>query len=139
MVKWLSHIEVSDKESTNHFHYYDNRVLPSEVTAERANEEDWWHRPDFIINDINIQSAIRSPEHKEIIHPAPGKKYTVRGYAYGGGGRKVIRCEVSIDQGVTWMAAQIQRFEREWYKKNAKEKCMDNFDSRGKHWCWIHW
>eukprot|EP00467_Chlorarachnion_reptans_P023253 CAMPEP_0114497268 /NCGR_PEP_ID=MMETSP0109-20121206/6231_1 /TAXON_ID=29199 /ORGANISM="Chlorarachnion reptans, Strain CCCM449" /LENGTH=592 /DNA_ID=CAMNT_0001674633 /DNA_START=357 /DNA_END=2135 /DNA_ORIENTATION=- len=138
MVKWLSHIELSEKESTNHFHYYDNRVLPSEVTADRANEEDWWHNPDFIINDINIQSAIRSPEHKEVITREEGS-YTVKGYAYGGGGRKIIRCEVSIDEGLTWIGCKIHRFEAEWYKKNNRLGDMETFDSRGKHWCWVHW
>mmetsp|Transcript_14569 Transcript_14569/g.20370 ORF Transcript_14569/g.20370 Transcript_14569/m.20370 type:complete len:606 (+) Transcript_14569:332-2149(+) len=136
MVKWLSHIEVSDKESQNHFHFYDNRVLPSEVTAEKANAEDWWHNPDFIINDINIQSAIRSPEHAEVVTSEPGS-YTVKGYAYGGGGRKIIRCEVSIDLGVTWIPAKIQRFEEEWYKRHGRTQA--NFDSRGRHWCWVHW
>jgi len=138
MVKWLQHIEVTSKESENHFHYYDNRVLPSEVTAERATEQDWWHNPDFIINDINIQSAIRSPEHKEIVTPTEGT-YTVRGYAFAGGGRKVIRAEVSLDEGRTWTLATIKRFEADWYKKHGTVEQQRNYDSRGKHWCWVHW
>eukprot|EP00954_Amorphochlora_amoebiformis_P000066 5291-Amorphochlora_amoeboformis.AAC.1 len=137
MVKWLSHIEVTSHESKNHFHYYDNRVLPSHVTADIANEEDWWHNPDFIINDINVQSAIRSPEHKEIVLD-DGGKYTVKGYGYCGGGKKIIRCEVSLDIGVTWKPCKITRHEREWYKKNSRTD-YENFDSRGKHWCWVFW
>jgi hypothetical protein len=28
-----------------------------------------------------------------------------------GGGRKIIRCEISLDLGVTWRLAEIRRFE----------------------------
>lgn len=39
MVKWLKRIIVTTKESDNHYHYKDNRVLPSHVDYELANEE----------------------------------------------------------------------------------------------------
>jgi len=40
------------------------------------------------------------------------------------GGTKVIRCEISLDDGVTWRLADISRFEEpNW---------------AGKHWCWVH-
>ena len=39
MVKWLSEIEVTDGESNNYFHYNDNRVLPSQIDAEKATAE----------------------------------------------------------------------------------------------------
>ena len=39
MVKWLSDIEVTDGESNNYFHYNDNRVLPSQIDAEKATAE----------------------------------------------------------------------------------------------------
>jgi nitrate reductase (NAD(P)H) len=38
--------------------------------------------------------------------------YTVRGYAYAGGGRKIIRVEISLDLGKTWRLAEIRRFEK---------------------------
>ena len=41
MIKWLTEITVTTKESDNHFHYMDNRVLPEFVDAERATAEGW--------------------------------------------------------------------------------------------------
>lgn len=39
MVKWLQRIEVTTEESQNHYHFHDNRVLPSHVDAETAVKE----------------------------------------------------------------------------------------------------
>ena len=67
MIKWLTEISVTTKESDNHFHYMDNRVLPEFVDAERATAEGWWYKPDYIINELNINSAIANPGE-----PTPG-------------------------------------------------------------------
>nr|QPB70507.1 NitA [Volvox powersii] len=125
MVKWLSEITVTEVESQNFYHFMDNRVLPSHVDEALAKEEGWWYKPEFIINDLNINSAVARPWHDEVIRLDVNKPYTMRGYAYAGGGRKIIRCEVSLDDGKTWRLGDIQRFE----KPNAY----------GKYWCWVHW
>ena len=39
MVKWMEEIEVADSESDNHYHFMDNRVLPSHVDEALAKEE----------------------------------------------------------------------------------------------------
>lgn len=39
MVKWLTEITLTEQESTNHYHYYDNRVLPSHVDEKKAHDE----------------------------------------------------------------------------------------------------
>lgn len=39
MVKWLEEIEVAEAESDNHYHFMDNRVLPSHVDEALAKEE----------------------------------------------------------------------------------------------------
>ena len=45
----------------------------------------WWYNPDFIINDLNIQSAIGYPAHDEAVPLAhAGGAYPVRGYAFCG-------------------------------------------------------
>lgn len=43
----------------------------------------WWYKPDFIINELNINSAIISPAHDEAVPYA--EKTMVKGYAYAGG------------------------------------------------------
>ena len=40
-------------------------------------------------------------------HSQSDDSYTVRGYAYGGGGRRVTRVEVSLDEGATWTLAEM--------------------------------
>jgi hypothetical protein len=43
----------------------------------------WWYRPEFIINELNINAVITSPAHDESV-PLTPEPYTVRGYAYTG-------------------------------------------------------
>jgi nitrate reductase (NAD(P)H) len=71
----------------------------------------WWYKPDFIINELNINSAVSRPWHDEVLPLATNAPYTMTGYAYTGGGRKVIRVEVSLDDGATWRLADIKTFE----------------------------
>lgn len=90
MIKWLAELSVSDACSDNHYHFKDNRVLPVNVTPEIADAEGWWFKPDYIINELNVNSAISRPAHGEVLELATlGASYDVEGYAYSGGGRKV--------------------------------------------------
>jgi len=126
MIKWLTEITVTEAESDNFFHFNDNRVLPEHVTAEIANAEGWWYKPDYIINELNINSAIAYPGHQELLLvQGRDQKYTVKGYCYSGGGRKVIRVELSIDGGENWVLTKL----------NHPEKPTEY----GKYWCWCFW
>lgn len=125
MVKWLSEITVTAVETNNHYHYFDNRVLPPHVDKDIAKEEGWWYKPDYIINELNINSAVARPWHDEVILLRENKPYTITGYAYTGGGRFIIRCEVSLDDGQTWRQANIRRFEKP--------------NPYGKYWSWVFW
>ncbi|CDS81849.1 Nitrate reductase [Sporisorium scitamineum] len=114
MVKWLERIEVSDRESQHHLHFHDNKVLPTEVTADQARSEmHWWYDPKYIINDLNVNAAICSPDHDQVVDVAePAKLPTpqmlpIEGYAYTGGGRRIHRVEISLDDGHSWKCASI--------------------------------
>ena len=72
----------------------------------------WWFKPDYIINDLNINSAVSRPWHDEVIPIGQNEPYTVKGYAYAGGGKKIIRVEISLDDGKSWRLAEIRRFEK---------------------------
>ena len=101
------------------------------MDAERATEEGWWFKPEFIINQLNINGAIAYPAPEEII-PKSKKTYEFRGYAYSGGGRKVIRAELSFDQGLSWQLADINvREQPRWADFGSGDKA--------RHWCWCHW
>ena len=75
--------------------------------------------------------AVAYPQHDEVL-PASQSTYTIKGYAYSGGGRKVIRAEISFDQGQSWTLADI----------NIREKprwAAGSSGDRAKHWCWCLW
>lgn len=128
MVKWVKRIIVTTKESDNYYHFKDNRVLPSHVDAELANAEAWWYKPEYIINELNINSVITTPCHEEILPInawTTQRPYTLRGYAYSGGGKKVTRVEVTMDGGETWQVCDLDHPEKP--------------NKYGKYWCWCFW
>ena len=115
-------------QSTNHYHFHDNRVLPPQVTTyEQSLEERWWYKPEYIFNELNLNSAIASPDHGSEIDLAKNltKEFLIQGYAYAGGGSPVTRVEVSLDEGGTWVCADITRP----FPPNK----------HGMQWCWIFW
>lgn len=65
------------------------------------------------------------PWHDETVSLKKNDPYTVSGYAYTGGGRRVIRVEVSVDSGKSWNQAKIDR--------------MDSDNGYGKSWTWVFW
>lgn len=109
MVKWLQRIEVSDCESQHYLHFYDNKLLPTQVSADQARTQDqWWHDPKYIINDLNVNAAICSPEHNQTINADSDlSSLPIQGYAYTGGGRRISRVEITLDDGQTWNLAEI--------------------------------
>ncbi|CAG8680850.1 16968_t:CDS:1 [Funneliformis caledonium] len=126
MIKWLNRITLSDKESDSWYHFHDNRVLPPNVDAELANKEKWWYIPKYIIYELNVNSAIAAPAHDEIIpfsRLTNNSEYTLKGYAYTGGGRKVTRVEITLDDGKYWFLADL----------------YDPVEHNGRSWCWTFW
>ncbi len=127
MIKWLKEINVIEHETKNHYHYHDNRILPPHITAEESLKGEWWYKPEYIFNELNINSAMSQPDHNETISIAKNiaNTYDVTGYAYTGGGRKITRVEVSTDGGIHWELAEL----------DIKEKPND-YDM---YWCWVWW
>lgn len=112
MVKWLQRIEVSDRESQHYLHFFDNKLLPTIVTADEArNEDKWWYDPKYIINELNVNAAICSPSHDEVVQVASDtatpQRLAIEGYAYTGGGRRITRVELTLDDGGTWQLCDI--------------------------------
>ena len=96
--KWLSRIVVRATPSDGHVQARDYKLLPAHVTAETV---DW--DAGLTINDMPLTSAITSP--------APGATLAagatrIAGYAIASG-RRIVRVDVSADQGDTWRQAQL--------------------------------
>ncbi|KAM3076831.1 hypothetical protein ACMFMF_004749 [Clarireedia jacksonii] len=121
-VKWLKKIIVTAAPSDNWYHIYDNRVLPTMISPEQsANEPKWWTDERYAIYDLSTNSATVYPAHEERISlvNAP-QTYRVKGYAYGGGGRRITRVEVTLDKGKSWALADI-RYHEDDYRNNVEE------------------
>ncbi|ORY07232.1 NAD(P)H-nitrate reductase [Basidiobolus meristosporus CBS 931.73] len=108
MVKWVKKIFVSKVESDNWYHIYDNRVVPSHLEYEESVRDNWWQNPNYIINPININSAFAYPEHDEVV-PVSQVSYKFRGYAMTGNGSKITRVELSLNDGKSWILANIEQ------------------------------
>jgi nitrate reductase (NAD(P)H) len=120
-VKWLKKLIVTAEPSDNWYHIYDNRVLPTMISPEQsANEPKWWMDERYAIYDLSTNSATVYPAHEEQVCLFSGPEtYRARGYAYGGGGRRVTRVEVTLDKGKSWALADIKYHEDDY--RNADE------------------
>ncbi|KAG2006713.1 acyl-CoA dehydrogenase [Coprinopsis cinerea AmutBmut pab1-1] len=141
-VKWLRKIELSHQESQHHLHFHDNKVLPMPLGPDRARaEKDWWYDPRYIIRDLNVNSAVACPDHDEVLQVTSTEKYTLRGYAYAGGGRRVTRVEISFDEGTTWELAQIHYLEDHFRDVPYDDSIYGTLDltESDQSFCWCFW
>ncbi|TFK51423.1 hypothetical protein OE88DRAFT_1545674 [Heliocybe sulcata] len=142
-VKWLRRIEVSHQESQHYLHFWDNKVLPTQVLPDQARgEKHWWYDPRYIITELNVNSAIARPDHEEILSlDVDSGEYIVEGYAYSGGGRRVTRVELSLDQGETWKIAEINYPEDMFRAVCHTDPVYGTLDltERDTSFCWCFW
>ncbi|KAL1628717.1 hypothetical protein SLS56_005709 [Neofusicoccum ribis] len=142
-VKWLKKLIITADPSDNWYHIYDNRVLPTMVSPDdAANDPNWWKDERYAIYDLSTNSAIAYPAHEEQLCVVGGpEKYRVKGYAYGGGGRRVTRVEVSLDKGKTWRLSNID-YAEDRYREAAPQDLLGgrlDMDWRESCFCWCFW
>ncbi|KAG2182787.1 hypothetical protein INT44_005767, partial [Umbelopsis vinacea] len=139
-VKWLTKIHISETESSNIYHYVDNKVFPSFVDKALADAEKWWYRPDYTLYDLNVNSAILCPDHGATLPVSQAitdDKFDLRGYAYSGGNRKITRVELSFDGGETWELTTLTHPEEDEAPELTEK--YDHGYQRIRHWCWGLW
>ncbi|QDS71006.1 hypothetical protein FKW77_007843 [Venturia effusa] len=142
-VKWLKKLIITEGPSDNWYHIYDNRVLPTMVSPEEAgNDPKWWTDERYAIYDLSTNSATAYPAHDEMLSlTSSPATYNVKGYAYGGGGRRVTRVEISLDKGKTWRLSNIDYAEDKY--RNASEQDLFNgsldVSWRETCFCWCFW
>ena len=85
-----------------------------------------WMWSSLLVNLLSFCSPSRprwvGDEQIDLLSP---NKVDISGYAYGGGGRKIIRVEVSLDGGETWLFTEL-----------THPETPTEF---GKFWCWCFW
>uniref|UniRef100_A0A1I7VJP0 sulfite oxidase n=1 Tax=Loa loa TaxID=7209 RepID=A0A1I7VJP0_LOALO len=101
-VKYLSAIVLSEEESKSHWQKRDYRGLPPFVGP--TDHQNFELAPS--IQDCPVQSAFCFPAAPTKI-PRSNGQFDVMGYAWSGGGRGIVRVEVSMDGGETWQAAEL--------------------------------
>lgn len=116
-VKWLRKIDVCTEESSLFWQKKDYKSSPPSVKYDEYNFED---AP--AIYESPVQSAICFPENGSSI-PADDGTITVKGYAHSGGGKGILRVDVSADGGKTWTTASLQQENQE----------------RDRAWSWTLW
>ncbi len=125
-VKWLTRINVAPSESDSAYHRDDNLVLPAAIT-EFSEARAYFGKPEYTLYEVNINAVISSPAHSEWVDvERPTDMYSLRGYAYTGGGRHVTRVEVTLDNGEHWLLASHE------YPKDAERH---NYF----YYTWCHW
>ncbi|PWY81246.1 nitrate reductase [Aspergillus eucalypticola CBS 122712] len=141
-VKWLKKLILTDAPSDNWYHIYDNRVLPTMVSPEMSSSDpNWWRDDRYAIYDLNVNSSVVYPEHKEVLDLASaGPSYNVKGYAYAGGGRRITRVEISLDKGKSWRLANIS-YAEDKYRDFEGDLFGGRVDMSWREtcFCWSFW
>ncbi|KAK0568797.1 hypothetical protein OC861_001574 [Tilletia horrida] len=147
MVKWLNRIEISENESQHHLHFKDNKVLPTQITADMARSpeyDSYWKDPKYIINDLNVNAAMTVPDHNQVLRldDPQQTEFNLQGYAYTGGGKRVHRVELSFDEGQSWELTEIA-YPEDAYRIKAlvDHPFYGNLDitDTEQSWCWCFW
>ncbi|KAK1574132.1 oxidoreductase molybdopterin binding domain-containing protein [Colletotrichum navitas] len=109
-VKWLSQITISDEESHSQWQRKDYKCFGPNETSPN------WDRA-APIQEMPITSAITTVRlgdwktvEKDLASGSKkdgGREASLRGYAYSGGGRRIVRVDVSLDNGSTWDQAEL--------------------------------
>lgn len=106
-VKWLGEVRLSMEESTSHWQRKDYKSFAPTVDWDNIDEATWNEAPS--IQEAPVVSAICEVNRM-------GDKAQVRGYAWSGGGRGIIRVDVSGDGGETWCVAKLE--EKSVHRRN---------------------
>lgn len=102
-VKWIGKVRISGKESQSNWHSRDYKCFGPNVRAADLQPEDWEQAQS--IQEMPVQSAIT----KIARGASQGEGSTsVSGFAFSGGGRRIIRVDVSADGGKTWKQAHLK-------------------------------
>lgn len=116
-VKWLSKVSTSAEECQGFWQQKDYKSFSPSVDWDTV---DWNSSP--AIQESPITSAVCEPKKGDQVYLSDGE-VSAHGYAFGSGGRDVMRVDVSIDGGKTWSVATLKKLPQQ----------------PGKAWAWCHW
>lgn len=122
-VKWLSRIVIAPMESDSHWQQGDYKGFSPSTD---------WDTVDFskspAMQSMPVTSAICSPKADEIVTTDESGCILVKGYAWSGGGNKIVRVDLTADGGETWHVAELE------HAAHEKDKLPN-----GRNWAWTLW
>lgn len=124
-VKWLGTVRLAVEESTSLWQRKDYKAYPSSMDWDSPPSDDTGAVPSM--QDMPVTSAIADPPSGTMTLLPGQTSIPLRGWAWSGGGRAVVRVEVTTDGGRTWIPAVIT---------SAPE---DSSASRTRSWGWTLW
>ena len=119
-VKWVCKISISDEESGSLYQTRDYKGFNPSIDWDNVAGE--WDKA-ASIQDMPVTSAICTPSPGSTVQVTDGR-VKVSGYAWSGGGRKILRVDLTADGGKTWVKADIVE------QDSAKHP---------RHWAWTLW
>lgn len=130
-VKWLSKIILSNEESNSHWQRNDYKSFSPNVSMFDLDFEQ-----SASIQETPVQSAICDPAEGDELNLKLDEDsrptVPVRGYAYSGGGKMIIRVDVSIDGGANWLTANL-------LDTPKKPDGSPDFTNRNQTYSWTRW
>jgi sulfite oxidase len=106
-VKWVRRIRVSPEEALSTWQRgVAYRGFGPHVRAFDASTIDEEGAP--AVQELPVQSAITNLSEGDVVDADEGDSIEVKGYAWSGGGRRIIRVDVSADGGATWRPAKLR-------------------------------
>jgi sulfite oxidase len=110
-VKWLQRVTAQGQPSGNYFQATAYRLLPAEADPARAGPGDG-----ISLGPVALNTAILRPGDGSRLLPG---RTEITGYAYAGEDRRVVRVDVSLDEGRSWIQVDL--------------------DEQAGPWTWRHW
>lgn len=124
-VKWVDRITARKTPSQNYFQAISYRLLPPDGDPSTPGPESA-----MPLGPVALNADILDPDDGQFV--AAGLT-EVTGYAFAGGGRRVVRVDVSADGGRSWRQAELFR---DWGRQDERDQ-----DQRGQtgEWAWSQW
>lgn len=105
-VKWVRAVSGSPDESESHWQRKDYRTFSPSIKWDSPGGVPWEASPSIM--ETNVTSAIADPPPGASVE-GPLDELPVSGWAFSGGGRGIMRVDVSADGGATWHTASLAR------------------------------
>lgn len=124
-VKWLGKITISNTESDSHWQQNDYKGFSPSTD---------WDTVDFskspAIQNMPVTSAICNLQPNQKVSVNENGFITVQGYAWSGGGNKIVRVDLTADGGKQWHVAKL-------FDETSEDNKLPNLN--GRSWAWTLW